>query len=544
MTLLHKLLAMRLNQSKFAIFVKALAFGLSFGGLYYFVHLLAHSGELPTTAADHWIIIFVTASAALFAKFLLQARSAKYRLRLLEKAIEAAPDGIQVMDLRGNTLYSNKAIQKIFGYLPQDFNGKHLNEMEPGWSGELLVRHADGTTFPIWLTTSVLRGLSDTPIATVGIVRDITKRKNTSEALRRSEEHLLLAHDVAQIGTWDWDLLTGETVMSDRARDFLALPRDTPVSYELALGAIHPDDRGTVDRAVKAALRRKVDFSVEMRIPLSDNTLRWILAKGRGYYNDEGKPNRLIGIVRNLTDRKQLELDLRSAVDARDEFLSIASHELKTPLTALTLQLELMKHEMDKHALSEHEVAGACLLKQALIQVSRLSKLLNDLMNVTRIRAGKFFLEKSRMDLVASAQEAAAALREQATSAGSNILLLAPGPIMGHWDQERICQVFTNLLSNAIKYGNGSRIEVELEEATGVARFRVRDYGLGIPAGMQKKIFKRFERAITGGKITGLGLGLYIVRQIVDAHGGSIQVESEFGKGSTFICELPIQSGE
>ncbi|HAR41323.1 MAG TPA: hypothetical protein DCS07_01620 [Bdellovibrionales bacterium] len=148
------------------------------------------------------------------------------------------------------------------------------------------------------------------------------------------------------------------------------------------------------------------------------------------------------------------------------------------------------------------------------------------------------------MDLVASAQEAAAALREQATSAGSNILLLAPGPIMGHWDQERICQVFTNLLSNAIKYGNGSRIEVELEEATGVARFRVRDYGLGIPAGMQKKIFKRFERAITGGKITGLGLGLYIVRQIVDAHGGSIQVESEFGKGSTFICELPIQSGE
>ncbi|OFZ43323.1 MAG: hypothetical protein A2070_02845 [Bdellovibrionales bacterium GWC1_52_8] len=246
----------------------------------------------------------------------------------------------------------------------------------------------------------------------------------------------------------------------------------------------------------------------------------------------------ILANVRDITMRKKLENDLRAAIEIRDEFLSIASHELKTPLTALILQLQLTQKKLEKGS----DPKGA-LLVQPIGQVKRITALLNELLDVTRIRSGNLFLEKTSFNLCESAQESIEAFRESASNIGSRITLDAPELIVGYWDHSRISQIFNNLLSNAIKYGGGGPIEIAIEkiEASDLARFSVRDYGIGIPKNLQANIFDRFERAVTGNKISGLGLGLYIVRQIVEAHGGSIRVESEPGKGTLFVCELPLR---
>ena len=245
----------------------------------------------------------------------------------------------------------------------------------------------------------------------------------------------------------------------------------------------------------------------------------------------------VLAIITDITVRKKIEIELRTAVETRDEFLSIASHELKTPLTSLNLSLQLLcklaNHEesSSKINLMCDRAMGACL---------SLSQLLNDLLDVTRIRAGKLRLEKQEMDIKAILIECVSNFTQEATMRGSKIFIIVEQNIVGKWDPMRIQQIISNLLSNAIKYGEGSPIEVTLSADLGMVRLQVKDYGMGISREMQTKIFERFQRAVSNKNITGLGLGLYIVRQIVEAHGGSISVEGELGKGSLFIVELPL----
>ena len=282
-----------------------------------------------------------------------------------------------------------------------------------------------------------------------------------------------------------------------------------------------------------------------------------------------GESGSLIGyskVTRDITDRKRaddlrrmaytnlekrvqertqeltrLNEQLQDAVRVRDEFLSIASHELRTPLTPLKLQIQGLTLAARKGTLTTmseqrlERVANTC--DRAL---SRLASLIDNLLDVSRINTGKLSLNLERVNLVEMARELIERFAPEISSSGSTVTLHAPEKVVGSFDRLRMEQVFLNLLTNSLKYGARRPIEEEVgaEGDTGV--LRIRDQGIGIAAKDQEKIFERFERVVTETGASGLGLGLYITRQIVHAHGGLISVESASGNGSVFTVKVPL----
>jgi signal transduction histidine kinase len=175
--------------------------------------------------------------------------------------------------------------------------------------------------------------------------------------------------------------------------------------------------------------------------------------------------------------------------------------------------------------------------------IYRLTELVNGLLDVSRIRAGKLDINPEEFDLASLVREVVDRFAEPAEDAGSALEVRAPSEIRGVWDSMRIDQVLTNLLSNALKFGAGQPIEVSAEGDQTTVRLVVRDHGIGIEAAMLSRIFARFERGVSGRNYPGLGLGLYITRQLVEAHGGRIDVQTELGRGSAFIVQLPRRAG-
>ncbi len=233
----------------------------------------------------------------------------------------------------------------------------------------------------------------------------------------------------------------------------------------------------------------------------------------------------------------------RAAIRARDEFISIASHELKTPLTALKLRLGTALRLRDRLPAAGEADAEKTrrALESADQTADRLAGLVDDLLDVSRLTAGRLALRIERVDAGDLLREVVARLREQAAEVGSTITLSPPPPaVVGAWDRGRLEQVLTNLLSNAVKYGMGRPIAVSARLSGARLRIAVRDGGMGIPRRDQSRIFQAFERLPTADRVEGLGLGLYIGRQIAIAHGGSLSVESDPARGATFTLELPL----
>ena len=251
--------------------------------------------------------------------------------------------------------------------------------------------------------------------------------------------------------------------------------------------------------------------------------------------------------INDITERKQAEeererlyREAQEAIQARDEFLSIASHELKTPLTALQLQIQMLLRSAHKNGTSKLTPERILSkLELADQQTDRLAGLINDLLDVARIRTGRVEVRLEELDLAEVVRDVLARFEEQITRAQCSVRLRAETPVMTCCDQARVEQIITNLLSNAIKYGPGKPIDICLSGDEKTVELSVRDYGIGIAPEHLERIFVRFERAVSADHYGGLGLGLYIVRQIVEALGGTIRVSSELGDGSTFTVALP-----
>lgn len=247
-------------------------------------------------------------------------------------------------------------------------------------------------------------------------------------------------------------------------------------------------------------------------------------------------------IDRALSKKTLVNEALLEGIRARDEFLSIASHELKTPLTAAKLQLQIIERSLLKEKI-EPELFKT-IIHKADKNIGRLDRLINDMLDVSRIKSGKLSLHKEYTDLTEIVLDVIDRFQPQYQTAGVPSLKFhsSINEATGYFDVLRIEQILSNLLSNALKYGEKKEVEVKLDKNENTALLRVTDHGMGIPAEVQDKIFHRFERAVNPNEISGLGLGLYIVREIVEAHGGKVEVESTVGQGSVFKVYLPLNS--
>jgi PAS domain S-box-containing protein len=394
-----------------------------------------------------------------------------------------------------------------------------------------------------WLRHQIVRVGEGVAITT----RDITKRKRSEARLRTSEERLALALEAAGDALWDWDMAAG-TVFFTRGRE------SATYSAEGLTEKIHPDDR----EAFREAVRRHVSgeaptFHCEYRALTSRGDYRWVLGRGRLIArDDEGRPLRLIGTQTDITERRRQEDALRQAVRAaeaanraKSEFLAHVSHEIRTPMNGILGMVELA-------LLDDPPPPARERLRVIQDSARSLLAVINDLLDVTKIEAGKLALAPVPFDLHAMLQRTVDALRPRAQEQGLRFTATL-APAVPRWlvgDPDRLRQVLVNLIGNAIKFTTHGQVEVEVDATTegerARLRFTVRDTGIGIAPERLSAIFVPFEQgdASTTRRFGGTGLGLTIADRLVRLMGGAITVDSRLGAGSTFSfeVELPITS--
>jgi len=445
----------------------------------------------------------------------------------------------------------------------------------------------DGEVFWAKLAVSLLRDASGKPKHFILGLEDVTERRLADERQRfvaTASEQLLSSLDyestlksVARLAAATVaDFCIVDLVAEGQVQELVVAHREPARANELQklrlrLPAVLGEqwDSGKNDpqpelvpNAVEELTRRcasdqealllleRLDLSSALRVPLVARDRRlgslafWKTGSSRPYdAADLRMAEDLAHRAAFAIENARLYREAQDAVGARDEFLSIASHELRTPLTPL--QISLQRLLTSRNGTPPIELLSGEELRRAVVrwdkQVRRLSLLIDNLLDVSRISAGRLDLKPEAVDLVEVAREIVARLWGEVADAETPATVLAEaGPVVGQWDPLRVEQVVINLLANALKYGGGKPVTVTVSRNERFACFEVRDQGIGIAAEKQAKIFERFERAVSSRVYGGLGLGLYIARQIVDAHGGMLEVSSDPGRGSVFTMHLPL----
>lgn len=301
----------------------------------------------------------------------------------------------------------------------------------------------------------------------------------------------------------------------------------------------HPEDVEVVGTSISEILITGRDIDTEHRLIKADGKTLWLRTTVR--IAELANYREYRGISVDITSLKETEQSLRETIDIRDEFLSIASHELKTPITPLQLQIQGFRRLSQKGEL--HRLPPETLnrmLDVSATQIDSLSRLVHQLLDVSRIKSGRVHIDLSAVDLSHLIRHVVEVFRSNFALESVDLKLDLPDSLRGKWDATRMEQVLVNLLDNAIKYGMGKPIELSLREVEGRAEIQVLDHGIGISVEDQERIFRRFERAVSPNNYRGMGLGLYITQQIIDLHGGTISVESTPGQGSVFKLSLPL----
>ena len=357
-----------------------------------------------------------------------------------------------------------------------------------------------------------------------------------SQALQRQilesvRDHAIFSVDTEhRIASWSPGC---QQVQGYTAEDFIGLPFERLFT---------PEDiaQGVPEATLQQAREHGQSTAEGMRVR-KDGSRFWAQTSLTPRLDAAGRLLGYTQIIQDVSERKRLIDELQAAVRARDEFLSIAGHELNTPLTSLQLQLQSLRHPARQAAVDPAQAARfSPKLEAALRQVSRLAGLVTMLLDVSRVSCGRLELRPEPVDLTVVAHEVAERLEGLRSSSASTLELRAPEPVVGRFDRLRVEAILTNLLVNAFKFGEGRPVVVTLVRKDSCAQLTVRDHGIGIDAADQARLFQRFERAVSDRHYGGFGIGLWLVRQFVEAHGGTIQLESAPGQGSIFTVELPI----
>jgi PAS domain S-box-containing protein len=402
------------------------------------------------------------------------------------------------------------------------------------------VRHAGGELR--WMRSRAFARIDDAGrIARwYGTIDDVHDRRVAEAALQDSERHW--REIVENLPALAW------TARPDGHVDFYNRRwyEYTGTTFEDMQGAgwrlVHePAMLPQVEERWARSLESGEPFEMEFPLRGADGVYRWFLTRVRPLRGASGRILRWFGTCTNVDEQRRQAAALREAVRARDTFISVASHELNTPLSTLLLRAQALLAALDKRPLAELEGRIARDVDSMRRQALRLSSLIGGMLDVSRIGQGRLTLHLEDADLAELVREMVATFGPEAERQGVALEVCAPEPIPGRWDPTRVGQIVANLLSNALRYGAGKPVRVTLAAEDGDAVLRVVDRGIGIAISAQRRIFEKYERAVSERHYGGLGLGLYVTRELVLAMGGSIQVDSEPDAGSTFVVRLPVR---
>ncbi|HEY9862395.1 MAG TPA: PAS domain S-box protein [Candidatus Obscuribacterales bacterium] len=398
------------------------------------------------------------------------------------------------------------------------------------------------------------------PIDFFGTAIDITERmrgenerKQAEEALRNSAQRLSVALTAAKLGDWSWDAATDIVTFSEQAAEVFGIPSGPYMTWTQMQTLLHVEDRDRTRLQVERAIAEHSDYDVEYRVIHPDGTQRWVAAKGRAQYDSSGQVLGMLGVVQDITHRKQAEAErerllvreqvareeAETANRIKDEFLAVLSHELRSPLNPILGWAKLLRsRKLDEKTVDR---ALETIERNAALQ----TQLIGDLLDVSRILQGKLSLNIAPVDLAATITAAMETVRLAAEAKSIQIHTLFDGDIRRiAGDSARLQQVIWNLLSNAVKFTpEGGKVNIQLQYVGSHAQITVSDTGKGISPDFLPYVFDYFRQAdsATTRKFGGLGLGLAIVRYLVELHGGTIKVESlGEGQGATFTVWLPL----
>jgi PAS domain S-box-containing protein len=514
--------------------------------------------------------------------------------------IDSAEDAIITKTLEGVITSWNKSAERIFGYTAEEIIGKpvtvlipegHLDE-EPTIlarlrAGERIEHYEtvrqrkDGTLINISLTVSPIKGPHGRIVGASKIARDITEQRQGREALDEAAERLKLALAASRLGDWSWDAETDMVTMSETAAQLFDVPPGPYMTWTRIRELLNEEDREPAKLAVEKALAEHSDYDIEYRVRHKDGSEVWVSAKGRGIYGAGGSVVGMLGFVQDISLRKRNEQTLREQADAlrtvatekaqlyetakkareeaertaavneqlyrqaeessrlKEEFLATISHELRTPLSAILgwtrmLRLGQLSKDNEIKALDTIE-------RNARAQ----AQLVDDLLDVSRIITGKLRMDVRPADPNLFIDAAVEAVRPAAEAKGVRVQkVIDTGPISIPGDPVRLQQVVWNLLANAIKFTpRGGRVQIRSERVNSHFEIVVSDTGQGISPDFLPYVFDRFRQADqkTSRQHGGMGLGLAIVRHLVELHGGTVSASSEGeGHGATFTVTLPI----
>jgi two-component system sensor histidine kinase VicK len=383
---------------------------------------------------------------------------------------------------------------------------------------------------PIYDASGAINGL-------IAIGNEVTDHVIARKELETAKENLKLSVDAAELGTFDMDLTkSGNLNWDDRCRTLFGISHRLPVTYEHDfVNGLHPDDQGRIiniiDNSTMVQAVSNGDYDVEYRtVGAEDGKIRWVRAKGKVYFNEDAVPQRFIGAVLDITEQKMDE-------QRKNDFIGMASHELKTPLTSLSAYIQMMQIKAKKG----EDTALINGLDKANIQVKRMTGMINGFLNISRLESGKIQLDKQLFDLNLLIEDS---ISETNPALGNHqITFNRCDDLTLFADRVKIVSVVSNLLSNAIKYSpKGKNILIACEKNDGMARVSITDEGIGIEPQDREKLFDRYYRVENPNHphISGFGIGLYLSAEIIHRHEGKIWVDSEVEKGSTFYFTLPL----
>lgn len=356
----------------------------------------------------------------------------------------------------------------------------------------------------------------------------LVRLKKLEQHLKKANKKLTIALHASGLGVWDIDLSTGIVTQSEKIAEIFGHPFTEKTSVKRLIKQVYAEDRTHIRREFTAVSKMEL-VDTEIRILLPELPVQWIHVCGEAETDEQGNPVRIFGTMKNITSRKEKER-------SKDEFISVVSHELKTPITSIKAQAQLLERKFSGSA----DQATAMMLKRINLQIGKLTTIITDLLQAGQVEEQKLTLRKEEYLFRLMVEETVAEI--QRTTTTHQLLIDNHEEITCIGDKERTCQVLSNLLTNAIKYSpSGDKIIIRLTEQENQIHCSVQDFGLGIAAEKQARIFDRFYR-VSGERnnvISGFGLGLYICSQIIRRLNGKIGLSSIPGEGSVFYFSVP-----